>query len=334
MESGDKIKNVAEQNITPQLLVPWEDFGYEKVDDINFTGSACGMTKLKKDNNIFLCKLKESMSKSNENKFNKERSINNILIEELQNNNIEIKNIVIPRAMELIQFNEVDGIVYEYFNDSSEKYNCSDEEKISILLRVDEFIKNIPLSERLKLFLEKRTFREYYNDLDKFIVVDNNEIKSMAIKLRELLRIDDFELSDEVLNHGDLDMSNIGYNSKTQEVAIFDLEALCIGNSINALAHCSYQSVLYKIYNHLSDKDKRQMKKWDIIAGENFYKIIERKIIETKSLKQFYGINMFYALSECYDGFLIKNNDKISEIELEENIKFFRDNLERLNKIM
>jgi len=333
MEYEDKIENRDKQDIIPRLFIPWEDFGYEKIDDIDVE-NVYRMVKLKKDNNVFLCKLKKSISESNENQFNKEKSINNVLIEEIQNNNIEMKNVVIPRAMELIQSNGLDGIVYEYFNDSSGKYNYSDEEKISILLRANEFIKNIPLSERLKLFLEKRTFREYYKDLDKFIIADNNEIKSMAIKLRELLRIDDFELSDEVLNHGDLDMSNIGYNSKTREVAIFDLEALCIGNSINAFAHCSYQSVLYKIYNRLSNESKYQMKNWGIIAGEHFYKIIENRITEAQSLKQFYVINMFYAVSECYDGFLIKNNDKILEIELEENIKFFRANLEKLNKVM
>lgn len=317
--------------MTPRPTVVWESFGYKKNSDIDFAGDNCWMAKLEKDNHIFLCKFKESTS--NENKFNKEKSINNVLIEELQNNSVEIKDIVVPMATELIQFNGVDGIIYEYFNDSLEKYNCQDEEKISILFRADEFIKNVPLSKRLKLFLEKRTVREYHQDLDKFTVANNNEIKSMAIKLRELLRIDDFESSDEVLNHGDLDMSNIGYNPKTQEVAIFDLEALCIGNSINALAHCSYQSVLYGIYNRLLDAEKHQMKRWDIIAGANFYKIIESKITGTESLRQFYGINMFYSLGECYDGFLMRNNDEILKIELEENIKFFHDNLEKLNKI-
>ncbi|MFA6533583.1 MAG: hypothetical protein WCT37_00245 [Patescibacteria group bacterium] len=328
MEYDNKIKNIGDKNIAPQSLITWGDFGYEKVDDVN---RGQQMAKIKKDDHIFLCKLKEGIS--NENKFNEEKLINNILIEESQNNKIENDNIVIPKAIELIQSRGFEGIIYEYFNDSTEKYDCPDEEKISILLRVDKFIKSIPFSERLKLFLQKRTVREYHDDIDKCITAENNKIKSMAIELRGLLRVDDFELFDEVLNHGDLDMSNIGYNPKTQKIAIFDLEALCIGNSINALAHCSYQSVLYKIYNSLSDKDKQQMKRWDIIAGADFYKIIESKITEAKSLKQFYGVNMFYALSECYDGLSIKNNDKVLEIELERNADFFYENLKKLNKI-
>jgi len=43
---------------------------------------------------------------------------------------------------------------------------------------------------------------------------------------------------------------------------------------------------------------------------------------------------MFYALSECYDSFSMKNNNRILEIELEENIIFFCDNFEKLNKVM
>jgi len=102
MEYEDKIENRDKQDIIPQLFIPWEDFGYEKIDDINVE-NVYRMVKLKKDNNVFLCKLKKSISESNENQFNKEKSINNVLIEEIQNNNnIEMKNVVIPRAMELI----------------------------------------------------------------------------------------------------------------------------------------------------------------------------------------------------------------------------------------
>lgn len=333
MERGDKIKNISEQDMVSQSLIAWENFGYEKINDINFKKNIHAIVKLKKDNGVFYCKLEESILKSNKNKFNEEKLINNILIEELKNNKIENENIVIPKAVELIQSNGVDGIIYEYFNDSSEKYDYSDEEKISILLRVDKFIKSIPLSERFKFLLQKRTIVEYLEKLNEFMFTGSSEIKSMAVELSGLLRADNFESSDMVLNHGDLDMSNIGYDLMAQKIAIFDLEALCIGNSINALAHCSYQSVLYKIYNRLPDKDKQQVKRWDVIAGADFYKIIESKITETKSLKQFYGINMFYALSECFDGLSIKNNNKILEIELEENIKFFHDNIDKLNKI-
>lgn len=332
MEYCDKIKNISEQKQnTPHLLIEWSNFGYEKIDDRNFTESSHSMIKLQKDGRFFVGKFKELMS--GENKFNKEKSINNILIEELQNNKIEDENIVVPKAIEVIQSNGVDGIIYEYFNDSMEKYNLSNEDKILKLLYVDKFIKSIPISERLN-FLPQRTIKEYQENLDKIITVKNDKIRSMAIELRGLLSVDYFEPFDKVLNHGDLDMSNIGYNSQTKKIAIFDFEGLCVGNNINALAHCSYQSVLYKIYNRLLEKDRSELKKWDIIAGENFYKIIEGKIVQIESLKQFYGINMFYSLVECFDGLLTEENEKIVEIELEENINFFYDNLEKFNGII
>ena len=84
MERGDKIKNISEQDMVSQSLIAWENFGYEKINDINFKKNIHAIVKLKKDNGVFYCKLEESILKSNKNKFNEEKLINNILIEELK----------------------------------------------------------------------------------------------------------------------------------------------------------------------------------------------------------------------------------------------------------